>query len=208
MRVVAALATLCGQKDVTEWGVKALVACLERPESDPATKAMWKKLKSFMCLDVKAGKSAYLPARILDLCEDPPSREVCEDARNVATGVSAEDAAGVLRLRNFLWAFLGREHLRTFEDDYGSDEVLAERRYLTGMLRPQPTSEAELLRMEKTFESLASNARRRISGNDVLESMQRVMVGAVQVESSGERLKKEKHFLFLSFSLSSILYVF
>ena len=47
MRVIAAVATLCGQKDITEWGVKALVACLERPDpaTDPATKAMWKKLK-------------------------------------------------------------------------------------------------------------------------------------------------------------------
>ena len=45
MRVIAALATLCGQKDITEWGVKALVACLQRPPTDPATKAMWKRLK-------------------------------------------------------------------------------------------------------------------------------------------------------------------
>ena len=50
----------------------------------------------------------------------------------------AEDAAGVLRLRSFLWAFLGREHLRAFNVHYGDDVVLAERRYLLGQAHPRP----------------------------------------------------------------------
>ena len=36
--MVAAVATLCGQKEVAEWGVRALAACLERGPADPSTK--------------------------------------------------------------------------------------------------------------------------------------------------------------------------
>jgi len=48
---------------------------------------------------------------------------------------------------------LGREHLRSVESHYGDEVVLAERRYMLGMTRPQPTSEAEVTRFEKIFEA-------------------------------------------------------
>jgi len=188
LRVVAALATLCGQKDITEWGVKALVACLQRPESDPAAKAMWKKLKAFMNVDSASGEGTYLPSRIAALCEKSPSPEVCVDARDIAAGVSAESAAGVLRLRDFLWAFLGRAHLRSFADYYGDEEVLAERRYVTGLVRPQPTSQPEVAAFGKVFGSLATNASKRMVGRDVLESAKRVSGMRRDVDEDAQRV--------------------
>ena len=173
--MVAAVATLCGQREVAEWGVRALAACLERGAADASTKAMWKKLKAFMNLEPGSGDDKFLPARLAALVQSPPGEEVCSDARNLATGVTAEDAAGVLRLRHFLWALLGREHLRSVESHYGDEEVLAERRYMMGMTRPQPTSEAEVTRFEKIFEALAINIKKRMVSKDVGDSMRRVM---------------------------------
>lgn len=188
MRVLAALATLCGHKEVTEWGVKALVACLERPAADPATKAMWKKLKAFTCLDSSKGDAAYLPARLGSLLETPLAVDVCEAARAIAQGVTAENAAGVLRLRDFLWALLGREHLKTFEAHHGDDGMLAEGRYVMGMVRPQPTNEAEVGRFEKIFNSLAYKAHARMVGEDVIGSMRRVMEMRRGVSEDVERI--------------------